>query len=83
MDANFSAFVSDLLSVKGEVDFPPGFKQYDSTRFHYVVVAGRHNDFSDATYRTVRDNRQHLDIHLLHHDNLYDASVKLESDKTF
>lgn len=83
MDAHFDIFVSDLFSVKSEMDFPTEFQQYDSTRFHYVVVAGRRDDFSDATYRTVRDKRQHLDIHLLHHDNLYDASVKLESDKTF
>ena len=83
MDAHFDIFVSDLLSVKGEMDFPGEFQQYDSTRFHYVVVAGRRDDFSDTTYRTVRDKRQRLDIHLLHHDNLYDASVKLETDKTF
>ena len=83
MDAHFDIFVSDLLSVKGEMDFPGEFQQYDSTRFHYVVVAGRRDDFSDTTYRTVRDKRQRLDIHLLHHDNLYDASLKLESDKTF
>lgn len=83
MDAHFDIFVTDLLSVKGELDFPAEFQQYDSTRFHYVVVAGRRDDFSDTTYRTVRDKRQRLDIHLLHHDNLYDASVKLESNKTF
>lgn len=83
MDANFDTFCADLSSVKGERDFPDEFKKYDSTRFHYVVVAGRRDDFSETTYRTVREKRQRLDIHLLHHDNLYDSAVKLESDNTF
>ena len=83
MDANFNTFCSDLSTVKGNCDFPTELKKYDSTRFHYVVIAGRRADFSEITYRTVRERRQKLDIHLLHHDNLYDSAVKLESDNTF
>lgn len=83
MDANFKTFSNDLASVKGEQELPEELKSYDHTRFHYVVVAGRRKDFSEKTYLTVRAKKQCLDIHLLHHDNLYDSSVKLESNETF
>lgn len=83
MDANFKVFSDDLLSVKGDRELPEELMQYDSTRFHYVVVAGKRNDYTDKTYRIVREKKQRLDIHLLHHDNLYENSVKLESATTF
>lgn len=83
MDGNFDIFVKDLASVKGEAKFPKELIKYDSTRFHYVVVAGRRGDFTETTYRKVRDARQKMDIHLLHHDNLYDSSVSLETAETF
>ncbi|HHT15450.1 MAG TPA: DUF4263 domain-containing protein [Clostridiales bacterium] len=83
MDANFDIFAKDLASVKGNSELPLELTKYDSTRFHYVVVAGRRDNFSETTYRTVREKRQRLDIHLLHHDNLYDSSVKLETAATF
>jgi len=83
MDGNFDIFSKDLASVKGEAEFPTELTKYDSTRFHYVVVAGRRGDFTETTYRNVRDKRQKMDIHLLHHDNLYDSSVQLEAAKTF
>lgn len=79
MDANFKIFSDDLASVKGEVDFPQELLEYDSTRFHYVVVAGRREDFSEKTYRSVRGKKQKLDITFLHHDNLLDQSIRLEN----
>lgn len=82
MDANFQIFSNDLASVKGERELPEELKKYDHTRFHYVVVAGRRGNFSDTTYRVARTKRQD-NILMLHHDNLYDSSVKLESDRTF
>lgn len=83
MDGNFDIFVKDLASVKGETEFPVELTKYDSTRFHYVVVAGRRDDFTETTYRNVRDKRHRMNIHLLHHDNLYDSSVSLEKANTF
>lgn len=83
MDGNFDIFVKDLASVKGETEFPAELTKYDSTRFHYVVVAGRRDDFTETIYRNVRDKRQRMDIHLLHHDNLYDSSARLEKANTF
>lgn len=83
MDGNFDFFVKDLASVKGEAEFPIELTKYDSTRFHYVVIAGRRDDFTETIYRNVREKRQRMDIHLLHHDNLYDSSVQLETAETF
>ncbi len=83
MEANYDVFIKDLELVKSDKPFPAEFEKYDSTRFHYVIVAGRRDSFTRTTYQTVRRKRQHLDILLLHFDNLYDSSVKLESDLTF
>jgi hypothetical protein len=82
MDANFQVFSKDLESVKGERALPEELQKYDRTRFHYVVVAGRRDDFNNTTYREARAKRQ-ADILMLHHDNLYDKSVELESSMTF
>lgn len=83
MDANFDVFTKDLASVKGDGFFPIELTRYDSTRFHYLVVAGRRGDFTEKTYKMVREYRQRMDILLLHHDNLYDSSVELECSNTF
>ena len=82
MDANFEEFSHDLASVKGNVAWPQELQKYDRTRFHYVVVAGRRDDFTATTYRSARTERQN-DVLMLHHDNLYDSSVQLETSKTF
>ena len=86
MDANFAVFAKDLLSVcNGELigDIPVEFKEYDHTRFHYVVIAGRRSDFNVVTYRTARDKLQRTGNYLLHHDTLYEDSMALTSMETF
>lgn len=33
------------------MSFPDEYTDYDSTRFHYIVVCGRRDDLSKETYR--------------------------------
>lgn len=82
MDAHFTTFADDLQSVKGEMELPIELKEYDHTRFHYVVVAGRRSNFDPTTYRSARKMRSH-NILMLHLDNLYDSSVELENAQSF
>ena len=83
MDSHFSTFIQDLNLVKGEGELPKEFRNYDSSRFHYVVVAGRRSDFTDITYVSRRKKLRENNILMLHHDNLYDSSKKLEERNSF
>ncbi|MDR6966889.1 hypothetical protein J2X31_000889 [Flavobacterium arsenatis] len=74
MDKNFSTFNSVLSKLKGpNVLLPIEFFEYDNTRFQYVVIAGRRDDFSEKTYRASRSLQGQGKI-LIHYDNLIDEA---------
>ena len=83
MDAHNCQFFSDLLSVSGREDIPKEFQEYDSTRFHYIVVSGLRSDFDDTTYRDAREKAQNEGIYMIHHDNLLDNARELQKRETF
>lgn len=62
---------------------PQEFRQYDSTRMHYMVIAGLRNDYNDVTYRTRRLKAKEQGIEMYHYDNLIDLSKSLEEKNTF
>lgn len=53
------------------------FRNYDRTRMHFAVVAGRRADFIDKTYRLKRKMKEDQKITLFHYDNLYDSTRKI------
>ena len=57
--------------------------KYDTTRMHYVVVAGLRSDFDEKTYRLQRDKLKKEDIKLLHYDNICDSADRLLDVRTF
>jgi len=77
LEQNFSN-----LSLLFEQHKKPGnvltneFRQFDATRIHFAVVAGRRSDYNEKTYRL---NRKELERkrHILHYDNLIDYSKKV------
>ena len=64
-------------------DLPDEFYHYDSTRMHYVLVAGTRNDYIDKTYRVRRSEKKKSGVILLHYDNLIDYSEELFNRNTF
>ena len=62
---------------------PKEFIKFDSTRFHYVVVAGMRNDFTDKTYRIAREHKDMEKIHLLHYENLCDFACQILNEPTY
>jgi hypothetical protein len=56
---------------------PREFMEFDATRIHFVVVAGRRKDFSDRTYRRKRKLLRKQGVLLLHYDNLLDTTATL------
>ena len=57
--------------------------KFDSTRLHYVVVAGRRKDFTDKTYQIAREYKDNEKIQLLHYDNLCDFSKQILQEPTY
>ncbi|WP_316607200.1 Shedu anti-phage system protein SduA domain-containing protein [uncultured Ruminococcus sp.] len=76
LEFGFSSITNDLKKYTNE-QLPDEMYTFDSTRFHYVVVAGRRSDFTDKTYRIRREFLKDKDIALLHYDNLYDYAKTL------
>lgn len=77
IDKNFSTLQAVLSKLKGaNVHFPVEFFEYDSTRFQYVVIAGKREDFTEKTYRASRLLQRQGTI-LIHYDNLIDETKKI------
>jgi hypothetical protein len=78
LEKNYSHLkpVFDKEKKRGVV-LPEEFVQYDSTRMHYVVVAGRRTDYtSEAQYRN-RDYLKQRNIQVLHFDNILDEALNV------
>lgn len=84
IDKNFGSlrqFFSN--NIKSTDRLPLEFIDYDCTRIHYVVVAGRRKDFNDLTYNIKRDYLKKQDILLLHYDNIVDLSKNIIGKPTY
>lgn len=83
MDENNVLFYEKLSEYSGKLELPQELQKYDSSRFHYVTVAGLRDDFDPVTYRRRRNQLKKEDILLLHYDNLYDSAKKLNEMTSF
>lgn len=71
LESNFSTLTSYFeRKTKYIGSLPREFHRYDSSRMHFVVVAGLRKDFSDKTYRLARIYRDQHKTQLLHYENL-------------
>ncbi len=59
---------------------PAEFRKLDTSRLHFVVVAGRRRAFKDRTYRLRRATKVPL---LLHYDNLVDCAYEVLTNGFF
>jgi hypothetical protein len=74
LEANFSHLNTVFKKYLAPgAQLPGEFYSFDKTRIHYVVIAGRRPAFKEKTYR-LRRNLKRDNIHLLHYDNLLDAT---------
>ena len=76
LESNFNSITDELKKYTKE-NLPDEMYTFDSSRFHYVVVAGRRSDFPEKTYRIRREYMKDKDIVLLHYDNLFDYTQQL------
>ncbi len=64
-------------------DLPAEFVTMDTSRLHYIVIAGRRMHFNDRTYRIQRKKRNDGGEWILHYDNLVDASQHVIGAATY
>lgn len=84
IEANFHLITKEFEKHCIDVGkLPKEFKQYDSTRMHYMVITGLRNDYNDVTYRIRRLKVNGSGIDMYHYDNLIDLSKGLEDKNTF
>lgn len=67
-----------LINLINSTIGPLEFRQYDSTRMYYMVIAGLRADYRDVTYCTRRLKVKEQRIKMYHYDNLIDLSKLLE-----
>lgn len=73
-------------SLKMNDNLPSEFLENDSTRRHYVVVAGRrdHYEFNKMkTYEIRRNEEKTSNIKIIHYDNLYDYALNMIDKDSF
>ena len=84
LPVQFNQFYQELNSAKKDEDsLSDEFITYDPTRFHFVVVAGRRDDFNDFTYRLSREEELKENIKVIHYDNLIDYSNRMIYEMTY
>ncbi len=83
LEAHFSTSFSTIIKYSNKDLLPKEFSEYDSSRFHYVVVAGLRDDYNEVTYRDRRVKMQRQNILMLHYDNLYDRACELIDARSF
>lgn len=75
LEANYQSLNETFSKYKNpNVNLANEFLRYDSTRMHYVIIAGRRSDFNENTYNEKRRLNKEENINLLHYDNLIDLS---------
>lgn len=73
LDSNFSTLRNVFKKYKNpSKELPSEFYEYDKTRIHYLVVAGRREHFNDKTYKIKRKGINNINI--LHYDNLIESA---------
>ena len=75
LSAEFEKYTVQIL--------PREFTKFDSTRMHYVVVAGRRADYNETTRLFQRRSDAERNIKILHYDNILDDARDLIGAKTY
>lgn len=84
LQANFNQLYAEFINCKSKnQQLSQEFIQYDDSRIHFVVIAGRRNDFNELTYRIGREFESSQKIKLLHYDNLIDFSNSIIGESSY
>lgn len=83
LDRHYKNLHEVFSNITNEPNLPSEFHTFDSSRMHYVVVAGRRNDFNELTYELKRRLEKNNNIKLLHYDNLVDSAYRIINEASY
>lgn len=84
LEKNYSHLKPVFERVKNpSLSLPNEFFEFDKTRMHYVIVAGRRNDFIAHTHRINRMRLEQRKLLILHYDNIIDEAKQVIGEATF
>ena len=84
IESNYATISTEFEKyVNPSESLPKEFTKYDSTRMHYVVIAGRRRDFSVKAYSLKRRTERDQNIKIMHYDNLLDSARELIGRNTY
>jgi len=84
LEANFSNLRLVFEQALGRNEpLPKEFTVFDKTRIHFVVVAGRRNNFNEKTYRLQRANLEQRKLQIFHYDNIIDFTTEAIGTATY
>lgn len=76
IEENYSTILESFQKETSS-QLPKEFYKLDTSRIHYVVVAGRRIHYKEKTYNLKRRLLKEESIRLLHYENLYDSSERI------
>jgi len=84
LERNFSLLQETFNRSKLPANaLPDEFIKTDQPRIHFVVIAGRRDDFDERTYEIRRREKKDKNFWLLHYDNLIDAATDVITNKSY
>lgn len=69
--------------IGSKATLPKEFLSLDKSRIHYALIAGRRKDFTERTYRIVRELKKDKGILIQHYDNLIDSGLTVLQAKNY
>lgn len=73
LDSNFSLLRNVFKKYQNlSKELPSEFYEYDKSRIHYLVIAGKREHFNEKTYKIKRKGVNNIKI--MHYDNLIDTT---------
>jgi len=84
LDKNYAYLRNEFTKhLPDKKQLPDELTQYDSTRIHFLVIAGRREDFSDTTYKKGRIIIRGQKIGVVHYDNILDTARSVVGRHTY
>ena len=82
IEGYYSTLSAEFEKYAGQ-PLPIEFTRFDSTRMHYVVVAGRRENYNQTTRLFQRRSESERNIKILHYDNILDDARDLIGARTY
>ena len=71
-----------LEKANDDTSLPKEFTYYDSSRIHFLVVAGRRSEYTDVAQRRIREEEKHR-VKITNYDRWYETACRKSNTITY